>query len=203
QYLDVAVEKRVKNVVFASSKAVYSGDALPWRECNASVPSSLYGASKLACEELGLLTAEKAGMGFVALRFAQVIGYGERRGYLIGTLIDNAISKRTQIIYGDGSQRRHYVYVKDVASSILCAAEHPGLRAVVNIGMQETLSNLEMAKSANHVFGNEDNLRCDPSLEMSKINDEMDISLAKEVLNFSAEYDIDSSFRDIASEAEI
>ena len=201
KYMTLASACGVGNVVFASSKAVYSGTSFPWSESERAVPSSLYGASKLACEELGLYIAEKYGVGFSALRFAQVIGYGERKGYLISTLIDNAIAKKPQIIFGSGEQRRHYVYVKDVCRAILCAASHPEVRGVFNIGMKNTLSNLEMAESANRVLGNEGNLFHDYSKEMGNRDDEMDTDSAEKVLGFTASYDIDSSFRDIESES--
>ncbi len=200
KYMMLAAKNDVRSVVFASSKAVYSGDRFPWKETERAVPSSLYGASKLACEELGLYIAEQNNMGFSALRFAQVIGYGERKGYLINTLIDNALDKKTQIVFGSGKQRRHYVYIKDVCAAILRAAEHSEVRGVFNIGMKKALSNLEMAVSANHIFGNEGNLCHDYSREMGKNNDEMDTRLAEKVIGFSASYDIDLSFRDIAAE---
>lgn len=201
KYMMLAVKNHIKSVVFASSKAVYSKDSYPWCESDRTVPSSLYGASKLACEELGLYIAEKGKIGFSALRLAQVIGYGERKGYLINTLIDNALDKKTQIIYGSGEQRRHYVYIKDVCNAVLKAAAHPEVRGIFNIGMKNTFSNLQLAISANRVFGNEGNIRHDYSKKMGTNNDEMDVSLAEKILGFSAVYDIDLSFRDIVAEA--
>ena len=46
RYMTLAIKNGMKNVVFASSKAVYSGADMPWREERFYTPSSLYGSSK-------------------------------------------------------------------------------------------------------------------------------------------------------------
>ncbi len=199
-YFRIAVSSGIKNIVFASSKAVYSGDGYPWRETDVCVPSSLYGASKLACEQLGAYLAEKQGVSFKALRFAQVIGRGERKGFLINTLIDNAAAKKTQEIYGTGEQRRHYVYVKDVCGAILSAAENDRVSGVFNIGMANAVSNLEMAECVNTVFGNEGNLVHNMDKDMKGSDDALCVQLALEKLGFSAKYDLAETFRDLAAE---
>ena len=153
KYINLAIENGIPNVVFASSKAVYSGTDLPWSEESVNSPSSLYGASKSAVEQLGLYYCLKGNTRFVSLRFAQVIGLGERKGYLINTLIDNAVEKKQQTLYGDGSQSRHYVYVKDVCEAILKACDS-STNGVYNIGMQKSVSNLELAEAVNRAFGN-------------------------------------------------
>ena len=195
--IKIALSNNIKNIVFASSKAVYSGDNYPWSENNYSIPSSLYGASKLACEHLGLYYAKNNNFSFKALRFAQVIGKGERKGYLINTLLDNALSKKMQIIFGSGEQRRHYIYIKDVCRAILYAAKHTDVSGVFNIGMEQTISNLEMAECINDVFGNRGNLIHDYNKKMSMINDAMQVEKAKKYLNFTAQYNLEKTFQDI------
>ncbi len=199
-YIKVALRNKITNIVFASSKAVYSGHNIPWSEDEYSVPSSLYGASKLACEQLGLYHANKNNLSFKALRFAQVIGKGERKGYLINTLLDNAVAKKTQVIFGSGDQRRHYVYIKDVCSAILCAIKHKNVSGVFNIGMVHTTSNLEMAECVNTIFDNKGNVVHDYTQKMSMINDEMQINKARNILEFSAKYDLVETFKDIKAD---
>ena len=79
RYMQLAMENGLKNIVFASSKAVYSGDERPWKEEMFSTPFSLYGASKAAAEHLGLYYSAAGRLCFKSLRFAHVIGAGERR----------------------------------------------------------------------------------------------------------------------------
>ena len=201
QYLSLAMEHNLKNIVFASSKAVYSGADMPWKEDSACTPSSLYGASKLAVEQLGLYYSEIGQMRFKSLRFAQVIGAGERQGYLINTLIDNARAKRAQIIFGSGEQKRQYVYVKDVASAIMTAEERSDLCGVFNIGMKGSISNLKLAQTVNDCFDNMGNLVHDYSRNMFGTDDEMCVDKAEKVLGFRAKYGIRETFVDLAREA--
>lgn len=198
RYMMLAMENGLKNIVFASSKAVYSGRDMPWREEISCAPSSLYGASKVAVEQLGAYFSAIGKLCFKSLRFAQVIGDGERKGYLINTLIDNAREKRTQIIYGSGEQRRQYVYVKDVADAVLRAEECSTISGAFNIGMEGNVSNLELAEIVNECFGNTGNLVHDYSRPMIGSDDEMSIEKAKKELGFCASFDIWDVFSDLA-----
>ena len=199
-YFNLAVSAGIKNIIFASSKAVYSGNNYPWAEDDYSIPSSLYGASKLACEQIGLFYAQKNNKNFKALRFAQVIGKGERKGYLINTFIDNAIAKKPQIIFGSGEQRRHYIYIKDICRAVLCAAKHTDVSGVFNIGMEQTVSNIEMAECINDVFDNKGNIIHDYNQKMNIVNDAMKIDKAKKFLDFIAQYNLEKTFQDIKSD---
>ena len=200
KYMKFAISKNIKNIIFASSKAVYSGKDFPWSEDDYCVPSSLYGASKLACEQLGLYYAQNNNISFKALRFAQVIGPGERKGYLINTLLDNARAKKPQVIFGTGEQRRHYIYIKDVCRSILCAAQNNAISGVFNIGMKQAISNLEMAECVNDVFENRGNIIHDYTQKMSMVDDAMQVKKAKKYLGFMVKYDLNKAFRDIKTD---
>ena len=195
----IARRSGIANVVFASSKAVYSdANTMPWTEELYTKPLSLYGASKVAAEQLSELYNVADGMAIKCLRFAQVIGMGERKGYLINSLIDNALQHKQQVVFGDGSQRRQYIYIKDVCRAILAAASMPTAKGVFNIGMPGNVSNLELAECVNDVFGNTGNLVCDSSKPMGTFCDEMDVRKATRELGFDTSYDLRSLFEDIA-----
>ena len=198
-YLDLAIRHGIGRFLLASSKAVYSGIDLPWREADSCVASSLYGASKLACEQLGMYYSRKGLLSFRALRFAQVIGTKERKGYLINTLIDNAVAGRAQTIFGTGEQARQYIYVKDVGRALLTAAEAPeGVSGIFNIGIPGRVSNLALAEAVNAAFGNEGNLVFDENRPMFGQDDEMSVEEARNVLGFTPAYGIRETFEDIA-----
>ncbi len=197
-YMDLAAEHGIENYILASSKAVYSRAAIPWREADSCVPSSLYGASKLAVEQLGMYYSSLGKFSFRALRFAQVIGMQERKGYLINTLIDNAVAKKPQTIFGTGEQARQYVYVKDVSRALLTAAEAEGVSGIFNIGIPGRVSNLGLAEAVNAAFHNEGNLVFDAGRPMVGHDDEMDVAKAEEVLGFRTAYGIRETFEDIA-----
>src|SRR6202035_2593122 len=85
------------------------------------VQTSLYGASKLACE--GLIQAYGEGFGFQGFIFRFVSILGER--YSHGHVFDFFRSLRanpTELrVLGDGKQRKSYLYVDDCIDAIFVA----------------------------------------------------------------------------------
>lgn len=198
--LEMAAENGITNIVFASSVSVYSGDRLPWTESDYSVPLNLYGASKLSCENIGLLWSRTKGLRFKALRFGHVIGPNEKNGFFVNLTVQNAREKKTQTIYGSGEQKRHYIAVPDVCGAVLRALKKPEEYGVFNIGMERTYTNNEVVETVNRVFGNEGNAIHDMTKEMIVGDDGMSVALAKERLGFTAGYDLEKTFLYIKSE---
>jgi UDP-glucose 4-epimerase len=119
--LEAMRQNDVNKILFASTGSVYGEpDIFPTPE-NAPFPvqTSLYGASKLACE--GLLQAYSEGYGFKSYIFRFVSLMGER--YSHGCVFD--FYKKLQKnqaeleIFGDGKQRKSYLYVKDCVNAML------------------------------------------------------------------------------------
>jgi nucleoside-diphosphate-sugar epimerase len=78
--LEAAARAKVRRFVFSSSSSVYGlgvGES-PVSEQELTKPSDLYGAAKLYVEKLGQVIGERAGMEFIALRIATVVGPGAR-----------------------------------------------------------------------------------------------------------------------------
>ena len=198
--LDLAIEKGVSNIVFASSISVYSDGELPWTEDSYTVPLNLYGASKLACENIGLLLSRTQGLRFKALRFAHVIGPNEKNGFFVNLTIGNALQKKTQTIYGSGEQKRHYVSTLDVCGAVLAALSKPDECGVFNVGMAQTYSNNEVVGTVNRVFDNEGNAVHDMTKQMIGGDDGMSVEKARDRLGFSAAYDLEKTFIYIKSE---
>lgn len=55
------------------------------------------------------------------LRLASVYGPGEIIDRAIPNFINSVINNKSPIIYGDGSDKRDYLYIEDAAEAILCA----------------------------------------------------------------------------------
>ena len=198
RYLQFAAEILVKNVVVTSSRSVYSSPDLPWKENDLQAPLSLYGASKQAIDSLVLWYNEEKGLKIKSLRLAQVIGMGEKKGYLLNTLIDNAIQGKKQVIYGKGTGRRQYVYIQDVCGAILhCLEKGKDKAGIFNIGMKDNVSVMELAETVNEVFGN--------TAGIEKLEDKpedtkaylMDTSKAQNELGWKPGYDLKAAFAEI------
>ena len=130
----------IKRIGFSSTGSVY-GEAkvIPTPE-DAPFPiqTSLYGASKLACE--GLLAAYAEGFGYTAYIFRFVSILGER--YTHGHVFD--FCKRLKDdpshlhILGDGHQKKSYLYVKDCMEAILTVVRNAKEKVnIYNLGTDE------------------------------------------------------------------
>jgi UDP-glucose 4-epimerase len=130
----------VKRIAFASTSAVYGEpNQIPTPESVAfPQQTSLYGASKLACE--GLIEAYCEGFGMHSWIFRFVSILGER--YTHGHVFDFYKQLKTHPDYldvlGDGTQRKSYLYVQDCIEGILHAVmnthEHTN---IFNLGTDE------------------------------------------------------------------
>ena len=134
----------IKRIGFSSTGSVYGEAAtIPTPEdAPFPVQTSLYGASKLACE--GLLQAYAEGFGFEAHIFRFVSILGER--YTHGHVFDFYQQLREHPdhlrVLGDGQQRKSYLYVQDCVDAMLRAVSTPfatpGSRSrIYNLGAPE------------------------------------------------------------------
>lgn len=130
----------IKRIGFSSTGSVYGeAEVIPTPE-DAPFPiqTSLYGASKLACE--GLLAAYAEGFGYTAYIFRFVSILGER--YTHGHVFD--FCKRLKDdpdhlhILGDGHQKKSYLYVKDCMEAILTVVRNANEKVnIYNLGTDE------------------------------------------------------------------
>ena len=197
--IEKCVYSGIKNIVVISSRSVYSDSSLPWKEECCNTPLNLYGAAKAAVDDIVKLYNRQYDLSIKSLRLAQVLGMGERKGYLLNTFIDKAIKQETLPIYGTGLGKRQYIYIKDVISAIFAAlASQKG--GVYNIGMEGSISTFELAEVINHVFENEGNIQIYKDKEEDLQNKEMDVRKALRELGWRAEYTMETALYDIKNE---
>ncbi|MGE0445673.1 MAG: NAD-dependent epimerase/dehydratase family protein [Vicinamibacterales bacterium] len=131
--LDAMRRHGVAQIVFSSTGSIYGEPTVFPTPEDAPFPvqTSLYGASKLACE--GLIQAYVAAFGMRAWIFRFVSILGER--YSHGHVVDFYRSLRRDgsrlHVLGNGLQRKSYLCVQDCIDGILLAMERA--RAEVNI----------------------------------------------------------------------
>lgn len=160
--LNVLVAARdchAKKVVFSSSCAVY-GDTptLPARENLPIVPLSPYAVTKAAGEQYCAVFRQVYGLPTVCLRYFNV--YGPRQdpnseyAAVVPKFINAALSGRQLTIFGDGQQTRDFVFVKDVVSANICAAQADA-GGVFNIGSGRQTSVIELANLIQKLAGHQ------------------------------------------------
>jgi len=119
--LEAMRENGITGIAFASSAAALGEPTVfPTPEdCPVPIQTSLYGASKMACE--GMISSYCEGFGFEGYVFRFVSLLGER--YPHGHVIDFFRALRedpTRLrILGDGTQRKSYLHVRDCIDAML------------------------------------------------------------------------------------
>lgn len=146
---DAARAGGVSRVVFSSSAAAY-GDTpvLPVAEAMPTRPLGLYGACKLASEHLLQGYGVSFGMEVACLRYFNV--YGARQDSsspyagVISKFVEGFSRGSGVTVFGDGSQSRDFIHVRDVARANALAATAPldGGSLVANVctGRRQSLN---------------------------------------------------------------
>jgi UDP-glucose 4-epimerase len=127
----------IRKIAFASTGSVYGqATACPTPEdAPFPVQTSLYGASKLACE--GLIAAYCEGFDFQSwiFRFVSVLGERYSHGHVFDFCKQLSVHPGYLQVLGDGMQRKSYLYVQDSVDAILIALSHARERVnVLNLG---------------------------------------------------------------------
>jgi UDP-glucose 4-epimerase len=136
------------HVVFASTGGALYGDraAVPTREEAVPEPLAPYGASKLSGEAYVATWGRLHGLPNVVLRLGNVYGprqdaHGEAG--VVAIFSDRLLAGEPPTVFGDGTQTRDYIHVRDVASAFVLTAE-AGQAGTYNVGTGVERSVLEL-----------------------------------------------------------
>lgn len=147
--LESAVRHKVRKIVAASSASVYGNPSyLPMDEEHPFNNRTLYGAGKIANEQMLRAYTDMSGLQYVALRYFNI--YGPRMdldGVYTEVLVrwmDAIEAGEAPRIFGDGTQSMDFVYIEDVARANLAALVSDVNDEVFNVGtgVQTTLNEL-------------------------------------------------------------
>jgi UDP-glucose 4-epimerase len=147
-------EAGVSRLVNASTGGAIMGEVEPpVHEEMTPRPASPYGASKLAVEGYCSAFAASYGMSCVSLRFSNV--YGPRsfhKGSVIAHFMKQLLHDRSLEVFGDGTQTRDYVHVRDLADGIVAALEKRA-NGVLQLGTGSPTSLNEIIELLGEVTG--------------------------------------------------
>lgn len=142
-------------VIYASSAAVF-GDTVAemLTEGTPPAPISAYGADKLACEHHARVATASFGVPTLGLRLFNV--YGPRQdgsspySGVISAFCERLARGAPITIWGDGSQRRDFVYVGDVVRAMLAGMDRlPLASRIINVCTGQAIS----VKALAHLIG--------------------------------------------------
>jgi UDP-glucose 4-epimerase len=156
--LDACAKKSVERFVFASSAAVYGdGNALPLKEECYMQPTTPYAASKVVGEYYCKMYCDCYGLSSFILRFFNVYGPGQGANDYTGVItkfVHSGLRGGPLTVYGDGSQTRDFVNVKDVVGAVEKALKVRSSETdVFNICTGKSMSINDLASSLCNVLG--------------------------------------------------
>ena len=198
--LDWCKKNKVEKIIYLSSAAVYGEPRyLPINEKHKTEPISPYGISKLAAEKyLSLLENS------IILRIANVYGLNCEKGEpgVIPIFISQIKENKPLTIFGDGTQTRDFVNVKDVVRVCISALKYDGKERVFNIGSgKETTINqiVEIFKKFRK------NLKVSylPKREGEIYRSFFDISKPKKELKFKPFVDLEKGIKELLTKENI
>src|SRR3954447_5798095 len=191
--LEAARQAEVGRFVNTSSGGAVYGEQteLPTPEDRLPAPMAPYGASKYGAEVYCGLYERLHGMSVASLRYGNV--YGERQDPLgeagvIAIFCGKLLAGERATVFGDGRQTRDYIYVGDVVSANLAAAESDA-GGGFNIGTGVETDVLEIAR----VLGVQYDFAPPRLGELERSH--IDVTRAREVLGWSAEVDLESGMQ--------
>lgn len=156
--LESARRSGVRRVILASTAAIYGpGNLDAAQEDDPPRPTSPYGYGKWLNELDAAYYGSHLGLETICLRYFNV--YGPRQNPsspyagVVSIMSDRLKRNEPLTIFGTGQQTRDYVYVEDVARTVLHFSEQRQVvNEVVNVGTGEATSLLRLAATLGHVL---------------------------------------------------
>ena len=154
--LHYCLERRVP-FIYASSASVYGGGKVFREDRELEAPLNVYGYSKFLFDQYVRRIMPSATSQIVGLRYFNV--YGQREQHK-GPMASVAYHFNSQVInngrvrlfegtdgYGNGEQRRDFVFVGDTCSVKLWFLDHPARSGIFNIGTGRSQSFNDVARA--------------------------------------------------------
>ncbi|WP_263383683.1 NAD-dependent epimerase/dehydratase family protein [Granulicella arctica] len=201
--LESAVRHNVKKIVAASSASVYGDPSyLPMDEAHPFNNRTLYGAGKIANEQMLRSYYEMFQLPYVAFRYFNI--YGPRMdldGFYTEVLIrwiDAIEAGQPPKIFGDGKQSMDFVFVEDVARANVAGLVADITDEVFNVGfgLQTTLN--ELCHLLLKVTGSSLQPEYHVSRKVNNVQTRLAaIDKAERLLNFRAKTDLEAGLRSL------
>ncbi|NIM92656.1 MAG: NAD-dependent epimerase/dehydratase family protein [Anaerolineales bacterium] len=161
-------------------------------------PRSVYDEAKRFAESITMAYNRYHGLD---TRIARIFNtYGPRMrlddGRVVPNFIVQALKGEPLTVYGDGSQTRSFCYVDDLIEGIyrllLTDFDHP-----INLGNPEEMTIMELAQKVNALTNNQGGIEFHPDRREPEDPQrrQPDITLAKEVLNWSPTVDLETGLQ--------
>jgi UDP-glucose 4-epimerase len=153
--LSLAAKKRKRVLITSTSEVYGKREHTPFREDDDLVlgpPDKgrwSYACSKAIDEFLAVAYWKEKRVPTVIVRLFNTVGPRQtsQYGMVVPTFVTQALNGEDVTVFGDGSQSRCFLHVRDAVRALVGLAEHEGaLGEVFNVGSDEEVTILELAQ---------------------------------------------------------
>lgn len=210
--LDLACKKKKKTLVFSTSEVYGKSSKIPFNEEDDLVMGSTtrgrwsYACSKAIDEFLALAYWKEKKLPATVIRLFNTVGPRQtgQYGMVIPTFVQQAIEGTPLTVYGDGNQTRCFCHVQDVIQAIYkISQEEKAVGQVYNIGTDEEISILELARMVISITGSSSQIQIIPYSEAYEegfedmLKRKPDLTKIAELIDYKPQRDLESIIRDV------
>ena len=170
------------------SPSAVSGGVATSAEDELPRPTSHYGITKLAAEQLVMAACRERGLPACALRIFSVYGPRERPEKLFPLLIRSIAEGRSFPLFeGAGDHVRSFTYVGDIVAGCLAALERRSKLAgeVINLGTEATFTTAEGIALVEEIMGRAADLAVAPPRPGDQLRTAAVIDKARRLLGYA------------------
>jgi len=183
EFMERCKARKVGKLVFASSASVYGNqDSEKVSETSPTNPLSPHGIQKLTIEKYLLMARQLNELNTQIFRIANPYGPGQslrgRQGF-VAIVLGNLLRQEATRLRGDGSARRDFIHVTDVAEALASMGMRPGGPPVLNIGSGQSTSLKELIDRIGAISGHKPLIQQLEPLEHEIKDSCFDIALAR------------------------
>lgn len=144
----------VRRLIYASSSSVYGHAPIPTKETYFGKQTSLYGASKLACEGLIGAYHEAGHINATTFRFTSMLGRYYKHG-LVADFVEQIQKENRVTVLGGGAVPRTRMHVLDAVAAVTQAVDRDFRFDVYNVSRPDMITSLEVAQIVGDHLGTE------------------------------------------------
>ncbi len=150
---------RDARIVFTGSRMQYGRIlANPVDEHHPTEPLMPYGIHKLSAEKYHLMYHQNDGLHVAVGRITNPYGPRQQMKHgkygIVNWFIKQAMTGQVIKVFGDGRQRRDYIFVEDVARALLALGDNPKANGeIFNVGSGSGIAFIDMIRQAVDIVG--------------------------------------------------
>ncbi|MBU4077014.1 MAG: NAD-dependent epimerase/dehydratase family protein [Euryarchaeota archaeon] len=200
---EYAKKVKAKKVIFASSSSLYNGNQPPHIENMEIRVTDYYTEARFCIERIAKLYNVLYGVKSAGLRFFSVYGPHEKAKGNYANMVSQFLWEmkkgKSPIIYGDGTQSRDFVFVKDVVRALILIMNLEIEHEIYNVGTGISYSFNDIIQVLNDKL----NTNIKPTYIEMPIKNYVDRTLADtrkiKSIGYQTEYSIEKGIDEIIS----